>query len=230
MQIAAVIFDLDGVLIDSEGVWTAARRQVALNHGGHWPEDAQSVMSGMSSTEWSAYMHDALGVALSPEKISGAVVSRLEQLYREHLPLTPGATETVRSLGALWPLGLASSANRPIIELVLELAGLAEHFAVTVSSEEVAHGKPAPDVYLEAARRIGVAAAECIAVEDSGNGIRSAAAAGMTVVAVPNRELQPSADEIGLANDVLESLPELTPDRMRRLAAGASGATAVDIA
>jgi HAD superfamily hydrolase (TIGR01509 family) len=215
--VAAVIFDLDGVLLDSEGVWNAARKQVAQEHGGRWPPDAQRTMMGMSSTEWSSYMHEELGVSLSPEEISAAVVSRLEELYREHLPLLPGARETVTTFAGLWTLGLASSANRPIIDLVLDLAGLTKCFAATVSSEEVARGKPAPDVYLEAARRIGVAPSACAAVEDSANGIRSGVAAGMAVIAVPNREFPPSQDALALADDVVDSLLELTPERIRRL-------------
>jgi HAD superfamily hydrolase (TIGR01509 family) len=176
-------------------------------------------MMGMSSTEWSAYMHDELGVELSPEDISAMVVSRLEHLYREHLPLLPGAREGVASLAADWPLGLASSANRPVIELVLDLSGLSPCFTVTVSSEEVARGKPAPDVYLEAARRLSVPATRCVAVEDSSNGIRSGAAAGMDVIAVPNRDFPPAEDALALAGAVIDSLVQLTPDLVRQVAA-----------
>jgi HAD superfamily hydrolase (TIGR01509 family) len=219
MSVAAVIFDLDGVLLDSEGVWNAARKQVALEHGGNWPAEAQQAMMGMSSTEWSAFMHDRLGVSLPPEQISQTVVSRLERLYEEHLPLLAGARETAIALAARWPLGLASSANRPVIDLVLELAGLTDCFAVTISSEEVAHGKPAPDVYLEAARRIAAPPSQCVAVEDSDNGLRSASAAGMTVIAIPNRDFPPGEDALALAADVLDSLPALTPARVEAAAA-----------
>jgi HAD superfamily hydrolase (TIGR01509 family) len=173
-------------------------------------------MMGMSSTEWSSYMHAELGVAMPAEQISVTVVSRLEGLYRESLPLLPGARDAVMRVAREWPLALASSANRPIIELVLELAGLEPCFGATVSSEEVARGKPAPDVYLEAARKLGVPPARCAAVEDSSNGLRSAAAAGMTVFAVPNREFPPAGDALGLAADVLGSITELTPERIRR--------------
>ena len=211
-----MIFDLDGVLIDSEGVWNEARREVALANDGRWPDDAQRAMMGMSSTEWSAYMHDELGVALVAEQISQEVVSRLERHYREELPLLPGAREAVTRLGRVWPLALASSANRALIDLVLEVAGLAQEFAATVSSEEVARGKPAPDVYVEAARRIGAEPSECVAVEDSTNGIRSAAAAGMTVIAMPNRDFPPAPEALSLADDVLESLEALTPDRVEQ--------------
>jgi HAD superfamily hydrolase (TIGR01509 family) len=219
MTVEAVIFDLDGVLVDSEGVWNAARRQVAHEHSGSWPANAQRAMMGMSSTEWAQFMHDRLGVSLPPERISATVVSRLERLYREHLPLLPGARETVIALADRWALGLASSANRPVIDLVLELARLTDCFVATVSSEEVARGKPAPDVYLEAARRAGAPAPRCAAVEDSANGIRSAASAGMAVIAIPNREFPPGEEALSLAAEVLDSLEVLTPDRVERAVA-----------
>jgi HAD superfamily hydrolase (TIGR01509 family) len=149
-------------------------------------------------------------------------VSRLQALYEQSLPLMPDARETVITLSKRWPLGLASSANRPIIELVLDLAGLSDCFAATVSSEEVPRGKPAPDVYLEAARRLGVESERSIAVEDSANGIRSAAAAGMAVIAVPNKEFPPTEDSLALAQNVIESLSELTIARVRETARDAA--------
>ncbi|HYZ03159.1 MAG TPA: HAD family phosphatase, partial [Candidatus Binatia bacterium] len=171
-MIEAVVLDLDGVLIDSEQVWSAAREQLVRERGGSWRAEATRAMMGMSSLEWSRYMHDELGVDLPPEEISRAVVARMARLYEERLPLFPGAREAVVSLAQRWRIGLASSANREIIDLVLALAELRASFAVTVSSEEVPHGKPAPDVYLEAARRLGVRPARCAAVEDSSNGLR----------------------------------------------------------
>jgi HAD superfamily hydrolase (TIGR01509 family) len=207
----AVVFDLDGVLVDSEHLWDRARRELVDERGGRWKTSATHDMMGMSSPEWSRYLHDELGVELEPAEISSDVVCRLEVLYREKLPLLPGAREAVLAAAEQWPLGLASSANREIIDLVLELAELEDAFTATVSSEEVAHGKPAPDVYLEAARRLGVAAAGCTAVEDSSNGLRSAAAAGMTVVALPNPRFPPAADALALATVVIGSLDELEP-------------------
>jgi HAD superfamily hydrolase (TIGR01509 family) len=211
MGIAAVVFDLDGVLVDSEQLWDAARREVVAEQGGAWRDDATHAMMGMSAPEWSRYVHEELGVDLQPPAISTAVVERLERLYRERLPLLPGARETVIAAAERWPLGLASSSNREIIDLVLELAELSACFDVTVSSEEVARGKPAPDVYLEAARRLRVAPTECAAVEDSTNGLRSAAAADMTVVAIPNEAFPPSPDALRLASVVLRSLDQLVP-------------------
>jgi HAD superfamily hydrolase (TIGR01509 family) len=157
-------------------------------------------------------MHDELGVGDPPEAIGRAVVEAMATGYRERLPLLPGAVETVRGLGARWALGVASSANAEIIELVLELAGLRACFDAVVSSEEVARGKPAPDVYLEAARRLGVAPERCVAIEDSSNGLRSAAAAGMTVIAVPNRAYPPERDALALAAVVVDGVGEVTPE------------------
>jgi HAD superfamily hydrolase (TIGR01509 family) len=217
VSVAAVIFDLDGVLIDSEGLWNQARMEITAENGGRWRPDAQRAMMGMSSVEWSRYMHDALGVGLAPEEISAAVVSRLESLYREHVPVLPGARQVVLALSDVWPLGLASSANRPIIELVLERTQLRDRFRATVSSEEVSRGKPAPDVYLEAARRLGTPPERCAAVEDSTNGLLSAAAAGMIVIAVPNREFPPDEDALARAAMVFDAIDELTPARVERL-------------
>jgi HAD superfamily hydrolase (TIGR01509 family) len=216
-EIAAVIFDLDGVLLDSEAAWVGVKKEFTEETGGHWKEEAQWDMLGMSSIEWSRYMRDELGVPLPPEQISSAVADRLAQQYRERLPLLPGAVEAVRSLARHWPLGLATSSNRNVIDLVLEKAGLADAFAATVSSEEVERGKPAPDVYLETARRLSVEPAECVAIEDSTNGIRSAHAAEMAVIAVPNRDFPPDPEAVRLADLTLDSLEELSPDRVRSL-------------
>src|SRR5215218_8323831 len=172
-------------------------------------------MMGMSSSEWSRYMHDVVGVPDAPEEISAEVVRRLERLYRERLPIVQGAVEAVERVAARWPLAVASSSNRPLIDLFLELSNLTEFFRVTVSSEEVARGKPAPDVYLEAARRLVYEPSECAAVEDSENGIRSAVAAGMLVIAIPNRAFPPSAEALAQAQVVIPSLTELEPDLIR---------------
>jgi HAD superfamily hydrolase (TIGR01509 family) len=210
----ALVFDLDGVLLDSEQVWNEAKEEVVREQGGRWREDAPRRMMGMSSPEWAGYLHDELGVPLDPEEISDVVVRRLERIYRERLPLIDGAGEVVERLGARLPLGLASSSNREIIDLFLDLSGLGPHFAVTLSSEEVARGKPAPDVYLEVMHRMGADAADSIAVEDSENGIRAARAAGMRVVAVPNPHYPPDPTVLAEADDVVDSLHELTLERV----------------
>lgn len=210
-MIDAVVFDLDGVLLDSEQVWDEVREQLVKERGGRWHNRAQTEMMGMSSTEWSRYMHDELGVPESPEEISAEVVRRLEDVYRRRLPLLDGAREAVERLAASWPLGLASSSNREVIDLVLELGGLDRFFRVTVSSEEVPRGKPAPDVYLESARLLEAAPELCAAVEDSRNGIRAAKAAVMRVIAIPNPHFPPDDESLALADVTLSSLTELTP-------------------
>ena len=210
-MIEAVVFDLDGVIVDSEHVWDEVRQRLAEERGGRWHDQASRDMMGMSSLEWSRYMHDVIGLAEPPEEINAEVVRRLAAVYREELPLLDGAVEAVEALASRWPLGLASSSNRELIDLVLRVSGLERWFAATVSSEEVPRGKPAPDVYLEAARRLGAAAEPCAAVEDSENGIRSAKAAGMRVVAVPNPRYPPAEDALAAADIVLPSVDALTP-------------------
>jgi HAD superfamily hydrolase (TIGR01509 family) len=218
-ELEAVFFDQDGVLIDSEGAWDAARRAVVAETGGHWKPEATRAMMGMSAPEWSRYVRDELGVPLEPEEISARVVQRLLAGYQRDLPLMPGAVDAVKRVAARWPVGLASSANREVIDTVLQASGLAGTFGATVAGEEVARGKPAPDIYLEAARRLGVDPARSAAVEDSSNGLRAAAAAGMLVVAFPNREFPPDPDALALAAVVLNSgsLAQLSPELLEGL-------------
>ncbi len=215
---AAVVFDLDGVLLDSEQEWNAAKRELAERSGAKWTADADHAMLGMSSTEWSRWMHDELGVALEPAEISAAVVELLAERYGSELPVLPGADAAVRGLAAQVPLGLASSSNREIIDLVLDRAGWKAFFEITLSSEEVAAGKPAPDVYVEACAGLGAEPAACVAIEDSGPGIESADRAGLAVVAVPNREFPPPPAALARAAVVLDSLTELDPEAVLRLA------------
>lgn len=210
-MIGAVVFDLDGVIVDSEQVWDTAREALARERGGRWHERAQQDMMGMSSVEWSRYMHDVIGLKDPPEEISAEVVRRLEAIYRKELPLIDGAAEAVARLAERWPLGVASSSNRPIIDLVLDLSGLDRFFRATVSSEEVPRGKPSPDVYIEAARRLGSDPEETAAIEDSRNGILSAKAAGMRVIAIPNERFPPGEEALAEADVVLGSISELTP-------------------
>ncbi|MEV0309870.1 HAD family hydrolase [Nonomuraea fuscirosea] len=207
------MFDLDGVLVDSEPVWEEVRRAFVADHGGAWQPDTQSRLMGMSTPEWAAYLHE-LGVDLPPEDIARGVVDQMAARYRDEVPLMPGAVEAVRRLSERTTLGLASSSPRRLIDVVLDAAGLTESFAATVSTEEVPRGKPAPDGYLEAARRIGADPGGCVAVEDSSNGLRSAYAAGMRVIAVPHPRYPPAPDALALAWRVLPGLDALTPESL----------------
>jgi len=211
-EIDAVVFDLDGLLLDTEQVWDEVREALVRERGGRWHDRAQADMMGMSSHEWSRYLHEELGLPEPPEELNRLVVERMEERYRDGLPVIDGAVDAVRRMAERWPLGLASSSNRPLIDLALDRMGVADLFHATVSSEEVERGKPAPDVYLEAARRLGVPPERAAAVEDSASGIRAAKAAGMRVVAIPNRHFPPGDDVLALADVRLDSLAELTPD------------------
>ena len=210
-MIEAVVFDLDGVIVDSEQVWDDVRERYTNEAGGTYTESAARDMMGMSSHEWSRYLADRLGVPGTPEEINAEVVRRMLARYGEAPPLIAGAVEAVRRVAAAWPLAIASSSNPELIDVVVAASGLDDVFPVRVSSQEVARGKPSPDVYVEAARRLGVEPPRCGAVEDSHNGIRSAKAAGMLVVAVPNPHYPPDDESTALADVVLGSIAELTP-------------------
>jgi HAD superfamily hydrolase (TIGR01509 family) len=216
-MIGAVVFDLDGVLIDSEPVWEQVRRQVVEEHGGHWAPDAQQRLMGMSTGEWARYLAGDLGVGLPPEAVAALVVDQMKARYASQVPFLPGAADAVRRLAARWPLGLASSSPPDLIGAVLDAAGLRDCFAVTMSTEQVARGKPAPDIYLAVTGRLGQPPQRCAAVEDSANGLRSAAAAGLAVIAVPHPRYPPGPDALAVASLVLTSLAGLTPEAVAQL-------------
>ena len=208
----AVVFDLDGVLVDSEELWDAVRRAVAAEAGKPWPVEATRAMQGMSTAEWSAYLTDVVGIPAEPNEVAATVLDRMAARYDARLPLVPGAVEVVERLGRRWPLGLASSSPRRLIDTVLESAGIAQRFQVSVSTEEVAAGKPSPAVYQTVTQRLCVDPVQAIAIEDSSNGLRSAAAAGLGVLAVPNAAFPPSEDALALADVIVNSLDEITPE------------------
>jgi HAD superfamily hydrolase (TIGR01509 family) len=216
-MIEAVVFDLDGVLIDSEPVWERVRRELVAERGGHWAPDAQRKLMGMSTPEWARYLSEDLGVGLPPAEVATLVIDRMAASYREHLPLLPGAVEAVHRLAARWPLGLASSAPAVLIETVLQSSDLRPYFRVTMSTEQVPHGKPAPDIYLAVTARLGCSPADCAAIEDSSNGLRSATAAGLRVIAVPQPQHPPDPDALVAVSLVLPSLAELTTNAVSAL-------------
>jgi HAD superfamily hydrolase (TIGR01509 family) len=216
MTPAAIVFDLDGVLVDSEQVWDEVRRHVVAERGGRWTDEATTAMQGMSTPEWAAYL-STLGATGTPDELAEAVIGAMADRYREHVPLLPGAVEAVTALSGRWPLAVASSSPPELIRVVLAAAGVADRFRAVVSSEEVEHGKPAPDVYLAAAARLGVDPGRCVAIEDSGNGLRAAAAAGMTVVAVPNPHFPPPPDALARAAATVPTPKDLTPQLIDQL-------------
>jgi HAD superfamily hydrolase (TIGR01509 family) len=164
----------------------------------------------MSTPEWSAYLVDVVGVPGPAENVATRVIDGMVARYRSELPLLPGAVEAVKRLASHWPLGLASSSPRRLIDTVLESAQLTDYFRVTVSTEEVGAGKPSPAVYNEVVRRLGVDPSRVVAIEDSSNGLRSASAAGLRVIAVPNANYPPQKDALALADVVVRSLDDVT--------------------
>jgi len=217
-MIRAVVFDLDGVLIDSEPVWEQVRRGLVAERGGHWAADVQRRLMGMSTPEWARYLSEDLGVGLSPDAVAAAVIDRMAARYTEHVPLMVGAVEAVRRLAARWPLGLASSSPERLIQTVLQSVGLQSCFTVVMSTEQVAHGKPAPDIYLAVTAGLGYPPPDSAAVEDSSNGLRSAGAAGLRVIAVPQPRYPPDPDALAQASLVLPGLAGLTTDAVAALA------------
>jgi HAD superfamily hydrolase (TIGR01509 family) len=217
-MIEAVVFDLDGVLVDSEPVWEQVRRQVVAENGGHWAADAQRRLMGMSTGEWARYLSEDLGVGLPPETVATMVIERMAARYNDELPLMPDAVEAVRRLAARWPLGLASSSPPSLIDTVLDASSLRSSFATALSTEQVSRGKPAPDIYLAVAGRLSHRPERCAAVEDSSNGLRSAATAGLHVIAIPHPRYPPDPDALEKASVVLTSLTELTPGTITALA------------
>jgi HAD superfamily hydrolase (TIGR01509 family) len=219
-MIEAVVFDLDGVLVDSEPVWEQVRRQVVAEHGGRWASDAQQRIMGMSTGEWARYLSRELGVGLPPDTVAELVIGRMQARYRDRVPLMPGAVAAVRRLAPRWPLGLASSSPPVLIESVLDGAGIRGCFAAAMSTEQVPRGKPAPDIYLAVAGRLGSDPRRCVAVEDSSNGLRSAAAAGFRVIAVPHPRYPPDPAVLPSAGLVLAGLSGLTVQAVLDLPAG----------
>ena len=215
--IRAVVFDLDGVIIDSEEVWEEVRRGYVAEFGREFLPDTQDRMMGMSTGEWSRHLAEEVGVPRTPDQVAADVLSRMAERYRSDLPLIPGSVEAVRRIGAHFTLALASSSARVLIDQVLATAGLTDAFQVTLSTEEVPRGKPYPDVYLTAAEKLGLAPAVCAAVEDSSNGLRSAAAAGLAVVAVPHGVYPPAPDALAKATLVVSDLSGLTVEAIDRL-------------
>lgn len=209
--VEAIVFDLDGVIVESEHLWDEVRRGLARDHGRAWPNDATRAMLGMSTPEWSAYLSDTVGIGSPPAQVAQEVLARMADKYAVELPLIPGAVETVRRLAEHWPLGLASSSSRSLIDIVLETADISGAFAATVSTEEVSAGKPSPVVYQTVVELLGVSPERAVAIEDSSDGLRSAKAAGLLLIALPSRDYPPVPEALALADAVAADIADVTP-------------------
>lgn len=216
-MIKAIIFDLDGLLIDSEGSWNEIRNQIFLDYGKPWTEVDHKAVMGVSTQEWTVYMLRRLGSDLEPQQLVQMVIDRLSALYKKEIPFLPGAKEAIRLAGKDHPLGLASGSHHSLLEIVTAHPELTGKFKVIISADDVGSGKPSPEIYLETARRLGVSPENCLCLEDSGNGIRAGKAAGMKVVAVPDARYAPPKGVLQMADLVLKSLMEFTPALLERL-------------
>ncbi len=210
MAIQAVIFDMDGVLIDSEVIWEEERIEYARVRNKQWDSSHQMAIMGGTSPEWAAGMKRIMALEESVEAIIAEMLRRMTARYDQHLPVIPGAVEAVQRMAGRYKIGLASGSARPVIENVLKLTRLDQLFSVVVSGDEMQHGKPAPDIYFEAARQLGVAPEHCAGIEDSGNGIRALKAAGMRAIAIPQAQFMPKAEVLALADVRLEKIDQLT--------------------
>jgi HAD superfamily hydrolase (TIGR01509 family) len=216
MRFDAIIFDMDGVLVDSEACWLESRVEFAAGLGKTWTLADQHAAMGRNTVEWAAIMRDRLGLEGWPpdaiiEPVRGGVIRRLEA----RLPLLPGALDAVRTAAAHAPIGLASGSPTAVIDTVMRLSGLDAAFAVKVYGDDIAHGKPAPDIYFEAARQLGAHPSRCLGIEDSANGLRALHAAGMTAIAVPSPGFSLPPDVLALADRVLPSLEWFTPGLLK---------------
>lgn len=207
----AVVFDLDGVLVESEHLWEENWTRHSAASGYDWLATDTATVQGMSVPEWAGYMAERIGRGAPVEIATSVIDGMIAALHGGRVELLPGSWEMVTAAADRAPIAVASSAPLRLIEAVLDVVGLRSRFAACVSSEEVPRGKPSPDVYLEAARRIGIAPRACAAVEDSSNGLRAAAAAGMTVIAIPNPVYPPKPDALALCAKIATS-----PDDVRR--------------
>jgi HAD superfamily hydrolase (TIGR01509 family) len=216
-MIEAVVFDMDGLLVDSEPLWQRARLEAFEAGRLHWSEADQERIMGSSTQRWSIYLAEKLEHAYTPGEIVDRVVAQMEQYYRDDVPLLPGAREVIARLRGRYPLGLATGSSYRLIWAALAGAGWRGVFDEVLSSDDVANGKPAPDIYLEIARRLGVPVEKTAVVEDSGNGILAGLAAGAKVIAVPHAYHRPEDDVLGQSALVLNSLLDFTPEMLRDL-------------
>ncbi len=217
----AVVFDMDGTLTDTEETWDVVRRDLAAEDGIAWPDEATRAMMGMATQQWSAYLSDEVGLSGTPEDAAARTIDGMVRAYRAGLEVIPGAVAAITRMADRWPIGLASSSPRVLIDEALRIMGVTDLFSATLSTEELGGGagKPAPDVYLEVCRRLGVRPQRAVAVEDSSAGIRAAVAAGMGVIAIPPHFHPPSAETLALADVVLDSIDNLTVDLVADLLA-----------
>lgn len=217
IMIEAVIFDMDGLLIDSEPFWDKARSSMAAKAGKDWNKDDHKAVMGVSTSEWVGYMISRLELVMSPKAVEQKIVAEMVTLYQRQIPYLPGAAEAVALSAAKYPTGLASGSPRSLIDTVTGDKALKGKFKAILSSDQIEHGKPSPDIYLATAKMLGARPKNCVCLEDSGNGILAGKNAAMKVIAVPDSRFPPGAEKLHAADVVLESLSEFSLEILEKL-------------
>lgn len=205
---------MDGLLIDSEPVWNAARSQMAAEHGVSWTRDDHFNVMGVSTVEWIQYMVDRIGLTMPPDQVEETVIGHMVAMYEDGIPFRPHAVEKVQWMASLYPSCIASGSPRQLIDIVAQDRRIAPYLEFTLAADEVGRGKPHPDIYLETARRLGIEPQHCLCIEDSPFGILSGARAGMKVIGIPDPEMPLSAEQSQHAHLILRSLAHLTPEAL----------------
>lgn len=209
-MIAAVMFDMDGLLVDSEPVWDEARSMMARSVGKSWNRADHKAVMGVSTEEWVDYMIRRLDLNLPPQTVETEIIAQMVALYERRIPFFKGASKAVALAADAFPTGLASGSPRRLIDTVTRHPALKDKFKAILSADQTGRGKPAPDVYLAAAAALAVAPEVCVCLEDSGNGILAGKSAGMRVIAIPDPRFPPSTEKLAQADVILESLSQFS--------------------
>lgn len=225
MTIEAVVFDMDGVLIDSEVLWQRVREDFAAERGLPWRQQDQEALMGCSTEVWSVRMCERLALTdISPAELATDILGRVQRAFETHLPVRPGAAEVLAALGQRWPLALATGSPRELADCALRLTGFGKHFQATVCGDEVRHGKPHPEIYQRAVAALGVAPSRAAGIEDSANGLRALRAAGLWAIAAPGEAFPLLPAELALGHAVVQHLSAITPDFVAALPRAGSAA------
>lgn len=225
MTVEAIIFDMDGLLVDSEPIWDQARVNIALRVGKTWNHQDHVNLMGVSTDYWVQYMIDRLGLTTTKEEVQKEVVQQMITIYKKEIPFHPFAVNAVRWAAKRYPTALASGSPPQLIKIVTQSPRLKGCFNVVLSSDEVRVGKPDPAIYLETARRLGVAPENCLCIEDSAFGVLSGRRANMFVINIPDPKFPLSPEQVKHADLVLESLGDLNEQAISRLVLNASSRT-----
>ena len=217
-MIEAIVWDMDGLLIDSEPVWNMARKQMAAAHGMHdWNQQDHFNVMGTSTDEWVSYMIKRIGLPMTPTEVETAMIDHMAAIYQNEIPFLPDAVEKIAWAASRYPSCIASGSPRKLLDLVAADPRVAPYMQFTLAADEVGIGKPNPAVYIEAAKRLGIAPENCLCLEDSPNGVLAGSRAGMKVINIPDPEMPLTAEQANHAHLVLDNLAQFTADTITQI-------------